>query len=316
MKQSTVKTATVTEKKTSKEPKGTQEAPKPVLETITPEIAQKYLESNPNNRPVHFPTVKTYAKAMLDGEWRPTHQTIAFDNEGHLQDGQHRLLAVIESQTTQQFWVFRDMPVTNFTVIDVGRDRKTSDVLALADMKEPNLKASISKFVLAYESGSKANAIAASTGSSGKNFISNDKVLQFAKAHRRKLDRVAELSKAWFEKFPKALEMRFIGGLYWFISEINDELGQEFFDSLTTGAGLKENSPILKFRNILINNLTSKKRLPRSEKFALAVKAWNLYISGREVNKLSFNRRSGEKFPEIQKQVLLQNSDNVQTATA
>jgi hypothetical protein len=302
MKASNVKNqnATSAEGKSSSTRKGTVE---PVLETITPEIAQKYLDTNPHNRPIHQPTVNTYAKQMEEGEYKLTHQGIAFDENGHLQDGQHRLLAVVQSGTTQQFWVFREMPEHNFTVIDMGRDRKTSDVLALEGFESPNLTSSISKFILAYESGARANAIAASTGSTGKSFISNDKVLNFAKSHKERLETVAEMSKAWFDKFPKALEIRFIGGLYWFLSEVDQEKANEFFEHLSSGADLSEDNPILKLRNILMHNLIAKKKLPRSEKFALAVKAWNFYIQKRKVSKLSFNRKAGEKFPEILKPV-------------
>jgi hypothetical protein len=55
----------------------------------------------------------------------------------------------------------------------------------------------------------------------------------------------------------------------------------------------------LKLRNILMHNLVAKKKLPRSEKFALAVKAWNFFIQDRKINKLTFNKKAGEKFPEI-----------------
>jgi hypothetical protein len=271
----------------------------PVLELIDAETAQKYLDTNPHNRPIHQGTINGYVKEMEDDEFKLTHQGIAFDVHGHLQDGQHRLLAVIQSGKPQQFWVFRNMPEENFTKIDVGRDRKPSDVLALEGIDSPNLTSSISKFILAYESGSKANAIAASTGSSGKNYISNDKILHFAKDNKKRLEKVAELSKTWFDKFPKALEMRFIGGLYWYISAIDEERANEFFEHLSSGADLPEDSPILKLRNILMHNLVAKKKLPRSEKFALAVKAWNLYIQEKKVGKLSFNKKAGEKFPEI-----------------
>jgi hypothetical protein len=284
---------------TSTEAQAIKSMTPPVLELIDAETAQKYLDTNPHNRPIHQGTINGYVKEMEDDEFKLTHQGIAFDVHGHLQDGQHRLLAVIQSGRPQQFWVFRNMPEENFTKIDVGRDRKPSDVLALEGIDSPNLTSSISKFILAYESGSKANAIAASTGSSGKNYISNDKILHFAKDNKKRLERVAEKSKEWFDKFPKALEMRFIGGLYWYLSQIDEQKANEFFEHLSSGADLPEDSPILKLRNILMHNLVAKKKLPRSEKFALAVKAWNFFIQDRKINKLTFNKKAGEKFPEI-----------------
>ena len=68
------------------------------LETITPEIAQKYLEANTANfRGVNRKIVDKYSNDMKTGHWETTGDSIVFDTLGRLKNGQHRLLAIVKS---------------------------------------------------------------------------------------------------------------------------------------------------------------------------------------------------------------------------
>lgn len=67
------------------------------VELITPEIAKKLLEKNHSNRKLRKMVVDTYAEDIKDGRWELTHQGIAFDKNGDLVDGQHRLSAIVQA---------------------------------------------------------------------------------------------------------------------------------------------------------------------------------------------------------------------------
>ena len=62
--------------------------------TITPKRAAEMLEHNGHNRPLTRTRVREFAEAMKRGDWQLTHQGIAFDTDGQLKDGQHRLAAM------------------------------------------------------------------------------------------------------------------------------------------------------------------------------------------------------------------------------
>lgn len=64
------------------------------LTTITPEIAQEYLKRNTDNRPLRRSHVETLRQSFEREEYVTTHQGIAFDRDGILIDGQHRLAAI------------------------------------------------------------------------------------------------------------------------------------------------------------------------------------------------------------------------------
>lgn len=101
-------------------------------EKITPSIATAYLESNTRNRPIKRKHVITLADAMSRGEWRTTHEGIAFDSNGDLIDGQHRLCAVVMSGATVYMAVARGCDPDSFAVIGDGARRSSGDVLHLA----------------------------------------------------------------------------------------------------------------------------------------------------------------------------------------
>lgn len=66
--------------------------------TVTSKIAKEWLERNAvNNRKINPNRVRMYAEDMRSGNWKLTHQGIAFDADGQLIDGQHRLAAVVKS---------------------------------------------------------------------------------------------------------------------------------------------------------------------------------------------------------------------------
>ena len=70
------------------------------LEIITPAKARKMLERNTNNRKVNKSHVAALARDIKNGHWFTNGQTICFDCNGVLTDGQHRLLAIILSGVT------------------------------------------------------------------------------------------------------------------------------------------------------------------------------------------------------------------------
>lgn len=64
---------------------------------VTPAMAEMWLQHNFNNRPVSLDTVRAYAREMKRGKWLPNHQGIAFNDRDELNDGQHRLMAIVLS---------------------------------------------------------------------------------------------------------------------------------------------------------------------------------------------------------------------------
>lgn len=73
------------------------------IKEVTPELAREWLDHNTNNRTLRRDTVTRYANDMSAGNWSLVGDSICFDESGNLINGQHRLNAVIQSDTTQLF---------------------------------------------------------------------------------------------------------------------------------------------------------------------------------------------------------------------
>lgn len=94
---------------------------------ITPQIARKLLKDhNDDNRPITKNQIKFYRDIITAGLWHLTHQGFAIDTRGILQDGQHRLRALLAAteelkrDVSLGFFVFVGMPPENFKAIDEG----------------------------------------------------------------------------------------------------------------------------------------------------------------------------------------------------
>jgi hypothetical protein len=105
-------------------------------ELITPQMALYYLSFNfENNRSLSNANVNNLALAMRLGKWE-LGEAIKFDKNGILRDGQHRLQAVVESNTPVKFIVIRGYEPSVSMILDRGKTRNLKD---LSTIKEYNL---------------------------------------------------------------------------------------------------------------------------------------------------------------------------------
>ena len=97
--------------------------------------ANRALNSQMTNRKLNARRVKALAADMLAGRWIDGASMICFDDQGHLIDGQHRLSAVVVSDTPQLFHVMTGLTRYAQVVIDTGRSRTAADQLSMTGSK-------------------------------------------------------------------------------------------------------------------------------------------------------------------------------------
>lgn len=98
------------------------------IESITPEKAKQYLEKNTNNyRGVNRGRVHSYANDMKKGLWQSNGEAIKFAENGTLLDGQHRLMAIVESGVTLEYPVVYDVK-NDVDLFDIGSARSTTQI--------------------------------------------------------------------------------------------------------------------------------------------------------------------------------------------
>jgi hypothetical protein len=109
-----------------------QKEPNSFSVVITPECAGRILETaNHDNRRLRQSVVSKYARDMVNGDWCFSPEPLIFSQTGRLLNGQHRLHAVIESDTKQSFMITVGFKDEVFEVIDRGTPRTKADAFRI-----------------------------------------------------------------------------------------------------------------------------------------------------------------------------------------
>ena len=106
------------------------------VEIIDVQKASEYLNKNfKDNRTISKTHVNNLAAEMTDGAFGIGTDCIAFDEAGRLINGQHRLSAVIKSQTNQPFIVVRGLPKKVAQLIDGGKKRTMAQRITIGGVR-------------------------------------------------------------------------------------------------------------------------------------------------------------------------------------
>lgn len=100
---------------------------------ITPDLATEWLSKSGRNRQISELQVERYAEMMARGDWLTTDQGIAFDENGDLINGQHRLNAIVKANRTVTMLVTRDLPNRSQLVMDQGLKRQAHEQISIRE---------------------------------------------------------------------------------------------------------------------------------------------------------------------------------------
>jgi hypothetical protein len=108
---------------------------KTVLMNVTPAQARKWLKFNTKNRKLRPGFVEELHMAHGRGEWKTTHQGIAFARNGQLLDGQHRLtfISQLAEGLSVPVNVTTDCDEGIFDAIDLHQRRTLSDITGVSE---------------------------------------------------------------------------------------------------------------------------------------------------------------------------------------
>lgn len=108
------------------------------MEIITPEKAAEYLKKNTNNyRSLSKAKVAVYAEDIRNGNWEVNGESIIFDSNGVLKDGQHRLSAVVKADKPIFTLVVRGVD-NHVSIMDAGMQRTISQMAKSEGIAIPN----------------------------------------------------------------------------------------------------------------------------------------------------------------------------------
>jgi hypothetical protein len=258
------------------------------VQSVTPKKAAEYLERNTANRPLTKRAVQEFAAAMRRGEWRVTHQAIAFDTTGALVDGQHRLAAIIEAGVPVEITVCTDVPAGAFDVLDTGKRRNAADVLAIEGEKSATMLAAMVRTVWLYEHRPELN------WSGGSASVTNHQISQTLAGHPTLRDFVGV-----GEQIAAATGMirSAAGAASYLVTQLNPRTDlSPWFDGVIDGTGLPKGDPRLLFRRVMFAHTRKQagqvlRRRETREHVALYIKAFNAWATDTHLTQLRFAAR-------------------------
>lgn len=257
------------------------------VEEITPEIAQELLGSNiSHQRAIAKSNLAKIESDLKNDRFKLNGEPIIVGQSGKLLDGQHRLCACVNTQTS--FWsvVVRGIDDENFHIINIGKSRTLPDVLKIAgEVNCVNLAATLTRLV-EYTRDPK-------TVAGGSHFpVSTSEAFDMLSMMPSVRNSVA--SNCYISS-GEVVSCTRIAWLHCLAFEECPDVAAEFFEKLQSGEMLKADSPIFLFRARMMADKMANAKLRTKEVIALLIKTWNAHLEGKPVKQLRWTQE--EPFP-------------------
>lgn len=260
--------------------------------SVTPDMAKRLLERNVDNRPVRWKgpsrTVEAYADAMMRGEWQLNGETVIVSSDGWLNDGQHRLHAVIASDISVPMQITFGVDRDSRHTVDQGGARTPGNILAMYGEKNTNHLAHALQFVWCYDDRRVFGYRP-----------SPEQLLATLDTNPRLREALHSVSPLWREF---RLSSGYVGGAYYVCMRANETVADEFLSGAITGLNISDaNSPIIRLRKRYQEHASKRENLPALEQAALFVKAFNAFRRHQSIRNLIWRRNgpAAEEFPVV-----------------
>jgi hypothetical protein len=217
------------------------------FEDIGPETAMRYLERNINNRKIRQRVVDRIARDIKHGNWRVTHQGIAFNIDGDLIDGQHRLWAIVESGCTVRVMVTRGLARNANEAIDQTLNRQVTDILHYQGVSATMSELAVAKIIMSpkHVGWSRAETIDAYL----KHQTAISAVFRMFPHHKKRITLACVLGgmcRAWYSQ-DRARLARFAEVLYDGVASEEEKvimILRDFLQTLKSTSGMSLNAEI------------------------------------------------------------------------
>ncbi|SFT75717.1 hypothetical protein SAMN04487904_107187 [Actinopolyspora lacussalsi subsp. righensis] len=253
------------------------------LMTVTPEMAGKWLATNDNNRNIRERLVEKIAGAIRRDEWQVNGDTIRFDENDRLRDGQHRLLAIQHSGHSVRTFVAWGISGEAQVTMDTGAKRTLADVLRLRSESQVTELAAALRLYWRYEQGTLRYFKVEPT------YEELLTLLEDCPGLRKSVQQSQPIKK--FRMSPAVAAVA-----HFVFSTLDEDEADSFFAQLADGNELAQDSPVHRLREWLISTPSSKRNYSQAHILALYIKSWNAHIKGEGLRALRW--RAGGSNPE------------------
>lgn len=255
---------------------------------VFPEVAVELLKLNTNNRRLKKGHIPSLCAAAQEGRWINTGHPIIISSDGVLQDGQHRLTAVLQAGSSIKMDLRFGIDPRAFAVTDIGAKRSGADTLQVAGYCDEATLSAAARVLYGIEKGVAAGSI--------RDFP-NDLILKFVRERPGIQDaaRIGHSSAGPLKSSGAALS----AAAYLIGLQHGTSVADEYFTELRRGAGSHfdmPNRPMARLHRMLKDgDFRSGQQVT-----AACVLGWNFQSKNRSLRSdKAFFLASGEPFPKV-----------------
>jgi len=227
------------------------------------------------NRTVSIAHVQKLSRDMTAKNWLWTGDPIHVDRDGFVRNGQHRLLAVVHSNTTQDFMVIRNLDPATQLVIDVGRTRNAANQMHMAQVNNANLATPIANTLIRWRVGKALISSFIPSVMEIHELIQKEEEMPTAVAYLNQMRRAI-----------RRAPLSALGAAFIEAGHVDVKARDTFFNNLMTGADLAVDDPTLVLRNKMILPSTYSMKSRRGGQLYLIVHAWNTWRQDKTMRSL------------------------------
>ena len=259
------------------------------IEIITPCRARELLEANTRNRPVIKANLRRLCSEILNGNFKLNGETIKISKKGIILDGQHRLMAVVETGVEIQTIVVLGVDDDCFATIDQGTPRTLAAVLGIEKVENATICAALVPLTIKYLNNQYPQQ--------GGTAMSKVDCLNYFNANKNEITEAASFSGS--SNLRRLITPAYLGLLYFIFNRIDANQCTLFFDNVNKGIGLDSDSPEYILRERLITIATSSSKEDPVTKCAYFIFSWNAFRKGKKMKLVRWTQKgnNAQDFP-------------------
>lgn len=226
------------------------------------------------------------ARNMVDGFWTLNGETIVFNENGALTEGQHRMLAVIKADGDRPgirvpMLVVRGAPLG--CRYNLGKIRRLADQYAIDGGSNGASIMALARIIYEWDdrTGLPVQHLSVPpTYEQLATIVADDPSITGIAAVRNHVAETLYVRNTYY--FSRWLMNRIPGAMEW-------------FETMIEGSGLASGSPALLLRNYLLRNRQAKNVISRQHRttgviapLVVTIKAWNAHITRRKIDGLRY----------------------------
>lgn len=250
--------------------------------TVTPGLAAEILKRNPDNRSISPTKAQHYATDMINGTWATNGEPIIISEDGLLNDGQHRMQAIIDANVSLPMLFVFGVSRESRTTIDQGRARGAKDYLAMDGVPYSTNASTSARFIIAYER------------SAGQNLSARPQVTNTEVYRRVKSDPAiivaAQYAHKNYAEYRHLFSITVMAACYYILNDIAADDAVEYLDQVALGESIKRGDPAFAVRTAFLND-----KRERAEAMEIIFHGWNKFRLG-EMSKII---RVNGRFPAL-----------------